>query len=194
MNTNALNEIEKSLDSDMKAANEFIIRFLQNTMNDSRSGLKTLNRKLNFTYMIIIGFSIIMFAVGILLVAKPLFSGFDQEQLAFSAVGVVDLFLLFLFRPFDIIHGTMGDMSQIILALNSFQAQVGLRLMEMDGTKRDTIGQAAVNINTAAKDSIKLVQHYFETKRSALGWFGSKTEGAKKINTLPTNSSTTPIG
>ncbi len=180
MNSSDINEKELSLDKDMKAANEFIIHYLQDTMNDSRNGLKTLNRKLNVSYGIVIGFSVTMFALGIILVAKPLFSSPEEKEFLFSAVGVVDLFLLFLFRPFDVIHGTMGDMSQIILAINSFQAQVGLRLMEMDAAKRGTIGQAANHINAAAKDSIKLVQHYFETKRATLGGFSFKRNKSRE--------------
>jgi hypothetical protein len=58
----------------------------------------------------------------------------------------------------------MGDISQIILALNSYQTQVGLRLMELDVTNRPSMGQTAINVSEAAKESIKLVQDYFESK------------------------------
>jgi hypothetical protein len=61
-------------------------------------------------------------------------------------------------------HGIMGDMSQIIMALNSYQTQVGLRILEMNTEKRDTFGIAADKISTAASDSIKLIEEYFEKK------------------------------
>jgi len=58
----------------------------------------------------------------------------------------------------------MGDMSQITMAINSFRIQVGLRLIEMNSNNRATVGQAAEHVSNAAKDSIKLVQDYFEGK------------------------------
>jgi hypothetical protein len=61
----------------------------------------------------------------------------------------------------------MGDMSQIIVSINSFQSQVALRLLEMDVEDRATIGTAAIRIGEAAKESIKLVQDYFEATTKA---------------------------
>jgi len=84
-----------------------------------------------------------------------------------AGFGITDLAALFLFKPLERIHKIMGDMSQIVIALNSFQTQVGLRLMQMDATDRQSMGQAAEFINAAAKDSIVLVQQYFESAEQA---------------------------
>jgi hypothetical protein len=110
-----------------------------------------------------------MFALGIVLISVPVFAAFrgqisELQSLISAGFGIADLAALFLFRPLERIHGLMGDMSQIILALNGYQTQVGLRLMEMNAAERQTLGRAAEYISTAAKDSIKLVQDYFEAK------------------------------
>jgi hypothetical protein len=54
--------------------------------------------------------------------------------------------------------------SYIILVVLALGSQVGLRLMEMNVAERQTMGRAADYISTAAKDSIKLVQDYFEAR------------------------------
>ena len=87
-----------------------------------------------------------------------------MESLIAAGFGIADLVTLFLFKPLFRIHNIMGDMSQITLALNSYQIQVGLRLMEMKINVRETLGKAAQDIDSAAVNSIRLVQRYFEQK------------------------------
>ena len=150
-------------------ANEFIIRFLQNVMNEGNNELIKLRIKLSVTYWVIIFLSIIMFTIGIALISVPAIAAFsgeiDQMQSLITAgFGILDLSALFLFRPMERIHKMMGDISQIILALNSYQTQVGLRLMELDVTNRPSMGQTAYKVNEAAKESIQLVQDYFEAR------------------------------
>lgn len=152
-------------------ANEFIIRFLQNVMNEGNNELIKLRIKLSVTYWVIIFLSIIMFTIGIVLISVPAIAAFsgeiDQMQSLITAgFGILDLSALFLFRPMERIHKMMGDMSQIILALNSYQTQVGLRLMELDVTNRPSMGHTAFKVNEAAKESIQLVQDYFEARDS----------------------------
>jgi len=105
-------------------ANEFIIRFLQNVMNEGNNELIKLRIKLSVTYWVIIFLSIIMFTIGIALISVPAIAAFsgeiDQMQSLITAgFGILDLSALFLFRPMERIHKMMGDISQIILALNS---------------------------------------------------------------------------
>ena len=59
----------------------------------------------------------------------------------------------------------MGDMSQIILVLNSYQYQVSLLLIEMDITDKKSVGETAVKIGEAAKTKIRLIEDYFEVKK-----------------------------
>jgi hypothetical protein len=150
-----------------REANKFIVNHLQRTMLDGRGELAGLRRKLGVTYWVIVLLSIVMFFVGIVLISVPAIAAFrgeieELQSLIAAGFGIADLAALFLFRPLDRVHKIMGDMSQLVLALNSFQTQAGLRLLQMDGLNRDSMGQAAVDINAAAKDSIKLIQDYFE--------------------------------
>src|SRR3989304_617410 len=92
-----------SADERMKA-NEFIVQFLQNIMNDGKEELGKLRRKLSVTYWVIIFLSIIMFVVGIVLVSVPAIAAFrgdiDQLQSLITAgFGIADLAALFLFQP-----------------------------------------------------------------------------------------------
>ena len=153
-----------------KKANEFIIRCLQKTMNAGRGELGRLNLKLSATYWIIILLSIIMFLMGIVLLCVPLMAAFGQadnlQALIAGGFGIADLAALFLFRPIERIHKIMGDMSQIQLALNSYQTQVGLHLLEMDARDRQTLGIAAEKITNTTNVCIKLVQEYFEARET----------------------------
>jgi hypothetical protein len=166
------NEKLKMISEDeRKKANDFIVQFLQTMMVDGKKELGKLRQKLSFTYWVIIYLSIIMFAVGIVLLSIPAIAAFNGnidklQSLLTAGFGVVDLAGLFLFRPMERIHKTMGDMSQIILALNSYQTQVGLRLMELDITDRPSMGQTAIHVSEAAKESIKIVQDYFEAREA----------------------------
>lgn len=152
-------------------ANEFIVRFLQDLMNDGKKELGKLRLKLSVTYWVIIFLSIIMFILGVILLSVPVYAAFsgkvsEVQSLITAGFGILDIASLFLFRPTERIQKLMGDMSQIIIALNSYQTQVGLRLMELDITDRTTMGTSAAYVSHAAKESIKLVQDYFEAREA----------------------------
>ncbi len=158
-------------DDDRLRANKYIIKFMQKTMNDGRDEIINLRQKLSITYWVIIGLSVVMFALGISLLSVPLVAAWHGEidmlrALIAAGFGIADLAGLFLFRPLERIHGLMGDMSQITLALNSFQTQVGLRLKEMNALDRQSIGQAAEHIAVAALNSTQLVETYFEEQHA----------------------------
>ena len=158
--------------SKVREANDSISRYLQGMMDESKLELIRLRRKLSSTYWIIIILSIIMFCLGLVLLSVPIAAALGQkigllESLISAGFGIADLAALFLYGPIEKIHNIMGDMSQIILALNSYRSQVGLRLMQMDVQNRESIGEAAEKINAAAENSIRLVQDYFEVRNSA---------------------------
>jgi hypothetical protein len=94
--------------------------------------------------------------------------GRTAELQAFVAAGfgLADLTALFLFKPIERIHRLMGDMSQITLALTSFQTQVELRLIQMDASNRSSVGDTAQAIAEVAPAAIKLIQDYFESNPS----------------------------
>ncbi len=155
-----------------KKANQKSFENLNVVMRDSRRELNMLRMRLALTYWVIIVLSVIMFALGVVLLSVPAimaFQGRIAELQAFIAAGfgLADLTALFLFRPIERIHRLMGDMSQISLALTSFQTQVELRLIQMDATDRSSVGQTAKAIAAIAPVTIKLIQDYFESSRSA---------------------------
>ena len=155
----------------IQTANQNIAIRLEATTLENKKELARLRDKLSFTYWIIIILSIIMFIIGVVLISIPAFAAINSqidtlESVVAAGFGIADLAALFFFKPLFRIHNIMGDMSQITLALNSYQMQVGLRLMEMEINNRPSLGKAAENIDIAATNSIKLVQKYFELEQS----------------------------
>ena len=157
-------------EEERKDANQWLIKYLQSTLDNASREVGELRTKLAFTYWVVIGLSIVMFFAGIVLLSVPAVAAYrgqiaEIQSLIAAGFGISDLAALFLFRPLERIHGLMGDMGQITLAINSFQNQVALRLLETDGERRETMGVAAEHINAAAKESILLIQNYFEARR-----------------------------
>lgn len=170
MTKSAENEGLSITEEERAEANKSLIQFLNQILADGRAGVRGLRSKLSVTYVIIVLLSIVMFAMGMVLLAVPVFAAFggdigQLQSLIAAGFGIADLAGLFLFRPLERMHSLMGDMSQITLALNSFQTQVSLRLLEMDKDKRDTVGRAAVQVGESCQQSIKLIQDYFESKQ-----------------------------
>ncbi len=152
-----------------REANKFLVKHLQAGFTDCRKELLELRDKLSITYWVIVVLSVVMFILGIVLLSVPVVSAltgeFDAVQSLIAAgFGIADLAALFLFRPVEQIHQLMGDMSQIALSLNSYQTQVGLRLLEMDVEDRSEMSKAADQVGMTTISVIKLVQNYFERK------------------------------
>ncbi len=171
----ANNEVLSTMLNDdvkIKEANDSIIRYLRGAMDESKGEFVKLKRKLSITYWVIIILSTLMFCLGLLLLFVPVMGAFSGkidkwESLISAGSGIADLTALFLLGPIERIHKIMGDMSQLILVLNSYRSQVGLRLMEMDVKTRSQIGDTAKAINKVAIESIKLIQKYFEPDEPA---------------------------
>jgi hypothetical protein len=148
-------------------ANRNAIKLVQETTLDCAKQVRKLRSKLAYTYWLIVALSIVLFIVGIVLILTPLArttqgNGINWEAFIPAGIGIADLVGLFLYNPIKRIHTLMGDMSQVILIINSFQIQRDLRLVEMDVNDRKSVGEAAAHISKAAKESIRLIQKYFE--------------------------------
>lgn len=157
-------------ESKMKKSNQWLIDYLHTILNDSRKDVNALRSKLALSYWIVVMLSVIMFALGIVLLGAPAVAAYKGDidllkSLTSAGFGLADLTALFIFKPIERIHGLMGDMSQITVAINSFQDQVALRLMEMDGSKRESVGKAAEEIKNATKSSLELIEVFFEGKK-----------------------------
>ena len=156
-------------------ANQRLWAYLESTLSEGRTEVTRLRNGLNVSYWALVILSVIMFGVGIGLLIVPIYLGVRNpsgEELGASGItgglGIVDLVALFLLRPIQRIQGLMGDMSQITLAINSYQTQVGLRLLQTDADDRGTMGKAADDIKEASRNSIDLIQVYFEARKRAI--------------------------
>jgi hypothetical protein len=155
-----------------KKANQKSFENLFAVMRDGRRELTLLRMRLALTYWVVVILSVIMFVLGSVLLSVPvllMLQGRSAELQAFisAGFGLADLTALFLFKPIERIHRLMGDMSQITLALTSFQTQVELRLIQMDASSRASVGETAQAIAEATPAAIKLIQDYFESSSSA---------------------------
>lgn len=151
------------------SANKSLVSHLDKILDGEREELHALRYKLAVTYWVIVVLSIIMFVVGIALLGVPVVKGYGNasgemwQSLISGGLGVADLAALFLFKPMERIHRLMGDMGQITVALNSFQIHTALRLLQMDSTRRDSVGEAAQSIGDFGERVIKTIQKYFES-------------------------------
>jgi hypothetical protein len=155
------------------AANDWLIRYVADVLRDSRSEVARLQRRLRFSYAVVVALSVVMFVVGVALLCiparaalAPLEAGAGEpwRSLVAGGFGLADLAALFLFRPLDRIHALMGDMGQITLAVTSYQQQAALRLLEADATDRASLGRAAGHLREATTESLDLIQRYFESR------------------------------
>ena len=108
-----------------------------------------------------------MFVFGLILLSVPVMAvvwgkGTETEAAISGTLGIIDLAALFLIGPLNRIHKLMGNIAQVTIAIQSFQNQVALRLLELDKDDRASIGKAAELIDLAAQVNIKLIQTYFE--------------------------------
>jgi len=156
---------------DPKAENEKLLLYLYETLDNGKEEVRLLHRKLTYSYWISVGLSIFMFMFGLILLSVPFISAYwghgNEWQSAVSGgLGIVDLVALFLIGPLKRIDKLMGNIAQVTIAIQSFQHQVALRLIELDSGNRETIGKAAEHIDRAAKENIALIQKYFEEERA----------------------------
>lgn len=152
------------------AANNRIVKSVQESMDEYISDLHKLRHKLTGTYIFLVAMSVTTFLVGVVLLLVPVVSALqgrplDLATIGLAGIGFADIVALLLARPLERMHDNMGDMSQIIVALSSHQIRVGLRLMEMNVNQPPSVGQASVLIGDITTESIKLVQEYFESTK-----------------------------
>jgi len=149
--------------------NKAIAEDLNHSVRSNEIELEKLKSKLTVTYWVIISFSSILFLLGVVLLTVPVAAAFSGKidtlnSIIAAGFGIADLAALFLYGPIDRIHKIMGDMSQIILVLNSYQYQVSLILIEMDIADKKSVGEAAAKLGEAATTKIRLIEEYFEVK------------------------------
>lgn len=82
----------------------------------------------------------------------PLFAAFNgnisiYNSLIGGTLGITDIAIVLAFKPVERIHDLMGDMNQISMAINSYQQQVALRIIQFDSKDPTSIDHAAEEIN-----------------------------------------------
>lgn len=101
----------------------------------------------------------------VLLIVPPATAYYGKLSLDFlfvGGLGIAVLVLLFLYRPVERIHNLMIDLSKLTIMTNSYQQQVGLRLLEVNLEDRETLDKAAAKINEAATNTTNLIGEYYE--------------------------------
>lgn len=154
---------------EIKAANDFLDDYLRKTLTASSTEIAGLRDRLNVLFWGMLILTVIMFAVGLILIAEPFIRGGElnisksPEFWVQPVVGGADLILLFLARPIDRLRKLMGDTSQITIALNSHRQSVALVLIAMDINDKRTVSEAAEKISALAAKTMTSIRQYFET-------------------------------
>lgn len=151
----------------IESANHALIDYLFANLQDGQEEVLRLRQKFAITYYTIVVLSVVMFAAGIVLLSVPALSAFrgqiaETQSIIAAGFGLGDILLLFLLRPISRLQNLMGDMGQITIAFNSFQAQMALRLLQTNADEKETLGEAAKTIGVSAQASIKLIEEFFE--------------------------------
>lgn len=128
-----------------------------------------LRNQIQFTFNVTVALYVILFIFGCLLLSIPIVSAFFGDITSFNSLiggslGIADIVTLLAFRPVERIHDLMGDMSQISMAINSYQQQVALRIIQFDAEDRSSIDHVATEISNATKETMQLIQDLVETK------------------------------
>lgn len=154
---------------EIKDANDFLDDYLRKTLTASSSEIAGLRNRLNVLFWGMLVLTVIMFAVGLVLIAEPFLRSSEQELTATPlfwvqpVVGGADLIILLLARPIDRLRKLMGDTSQITIALNSHRQSVALILIAMDINNKATVAESAEKISSMAAKTMTSIRQYFET-------------------------------
>ena len=158
--------VENFTKNQQEEKNRKMIEKIEEINNEFTEETRKLKNSLSNTRTLIIVLSVVMLFLGFVLLIAPLSLGDICELECFisAAFGIVDLLALLFLNPIKRIHNLTVDMSHIIVIINSYQNQRGLRLVQMNANSRESVGEAAKYINEAAKDCIRMITDYFEEK------------------------------
>ncbi len=150
-----------SSDAAPAAGHQSLLNHIQHHLGEGERELKGLRFKMKLTYWLMLTFSAAMLTTGILLIVLPAISFFrgNIEELTFgilAGAGLVGLGVLFAFRPMERIHTLMARFSYTTMVKDSFQYQVGIRLLGLDIEDRAALEEIARQIAQATRFSIDL--------------------------------------
>ncbi len=161
---------------EISEANAELVEHMRRVLENSLYAASQLQIKLTHTYWVVTVLSTVMFIVGMALISTPLWAPlanslidgegpYDwQTILTTVGIGVADLIALFLFGPINRIQRLMGDFSQLIISLETYQVQVAIRLLEADSNVRESVGRASEHVGRLTKEILKLIETYYDVE------------------------------
>jgi len=154
-------------EEEIKESNQFYSEKLKNISDENLKGIENVRNQIKHVFQITLVLYIALFILGISLLSVPLFAAFYgnisiYNSLIGGTLGITDIAIVLAFKPVERIHDLMGDMSQISMAINSYQQQVALRIIQFDSKDRTSIDHAAEEINTATRETLEMIQTYVE--------------------------------
>ena len=140
----------------------------QNFASLNEEDLFGFRRRFTFIFWLVISITIILFILSVTLLLIPVlgFTGrippvSEWQNVISAASGLLVLFALFRFRPYEKIHKLTGDMSQITLVFNNYQTQVKFQLSRTDAELSDNINEVCDKLMEITQNSMDLIQlHY----------------------------------
>lgn len=161
-------------------ANKELVNYMMRVLEEGRIEAGNLYGRLKWSYWLLITLSVVLFLFGLALLSSPLWirtflgmtgtTTLDWFTTFFPAtLGIADLFALYLYNPIGRINRLMGDISQIVVVLNSYHISIALRSVEINSADRPTIGAAADHVRTLTKGTLILIEDYFGDDTSKNG-------------------------
>lgn len=143
--------------------------FMEKSLVENRNLFFEIKDKVVHNYNITLNLYIVSFIFGLGLLFFTFLLTFSGtittvSSIVGGAAGLIELWLVLVFKPIDKIHEIISDYAQISIITSSYQEQVGLRLVQMSVKDSESLSMAANEINLAAKNASEMIQNYCEVK------------------------------
>ena len=143
--------------------------FMEKSLVENRNLFLEIKDKVVHNYNITLNLYIVSFIFGLGLLFFTFLLTFSGtittvSSIVGGAAGLIELWLVLVFKPIDKIHEIISDYAQISIITSSYQEQVGLRLVQMSVKDSESLSMAANEINLAAKNASEMIQNYCEVK------------------------------
>lgn len=143
--------------------------FMEKSLVENRNLFFEIKDKVVHNYKITLNLYIVSFIFGLGLLFFTFLLTFSGtittvSSIVGGAAGLIELWLVLVFKPIDKIHEIISDYAQISIITSSYQEQVGLRLVQMSVKDSESLSMAANEINLAAKNASEMIQNYCEVK------------------------------
>lgn len=167
-------EVPRSITTKPADPRRWLITQLQATLQEGKSEVAGIRRRLQITYWSMIVLTVGLFVFGTALIGFPALAYYRDsiEQVTFAGLGgagALIIALLLYFRPLERLQTMLADATYVSLIKDSFQYQVTLRLLALDLDDSKTVSEAASHVSEAAQASMDLVYTQLQARRAAGG-------------------------